>query len=386
MWVCGGEIVAAPNAQVAHMWRTGDRKTSARYKHVGDTLKNRARAINAWFGDFSAKLDDFPSFHDRKKSGGEHWFGDMTTFQNVKDKLQGCRPFAWYLRRFKAIYEDAGIIPSDIFMIREEKSMRCLFFQGHAGTSGSGKESVSLKECDENNPRMFWHLGNSNPRDKTCCSGLRAWNTEQCFQGKAGTGICEISGRHTLQAWQLDENGALKQRDKCIGSENGNALKEAPCVSWRNKEGGRWTKQATRVPLETKLYNDARRDHPEVFAKLELELKALAGIGSGPSACQEGNCVTLIFADGTGRCVDDEGSLSKDKSACAIVIVGNGHVKKAENGNCLDTWSDDSIETWGWYDCHDGSNQKFAEEGPVRVCSAVDERACFLREKWAPPR
>merc|ERR1719373_186068 len=86
MWVCGGEIVAAPNAQVAHMWRTGSAKTSARYKHVGDTLKNRARAINAWFGDFSAKLDDFPSFYDRKKSGGEHWFGDMTTFQNVKDK------------------------------------------------------------------------------------------------------------------------------------------------------------------------------------------------------------------------------------------------------------------------------------------------------------
>ena len=43
MWVCGGEIVAAPNSQVAHMWRTGSAKTSARYRHVGDTIYNRAR-------------------------------------------------------------------------------------------------------------------------------------------------------------------------------------------------------------------------------------------------------------------------------------------------------------------------------------------------------
>ena len=47
---------------------------------------------------------------------------DMSTFENVRKRLNGCRPFAWYLKRFKAVYEDAGLIPPEIFMIREDSS------------------------------------------------------------------------------------------------------------------------------------------------------------------------------------------------------------------------------------------------------------------------
>lgn len=76
MWVCGGEIVAAPHSQVAHMWRTHSAKTSAHYKRVGDTLFNRARAIKAWLQEFSDKLYDYPAFASRKAAGGEHWIGE----------------------------------------------------------------------------------------------------------------------------------------------------------------------------------------------------------------------------------------------------------------------------------------------------------------------
>lgn len=197
MWVCGGEIVAAPHSQVAHMWRTHSAKTSAHYKRVGDTLFNRARAIKAWLQEFSDKLYDYPAFASRKAASGEHWIGetcsnwllwtafffpkqfcpnileetllifgcchdfshtnpcvlkinplgnvwkkppslpvvlespldpeDMSTFENVRKRLNGCRPFAWYLKRFKAVYEDAGLIPPEIFMIREDSSF---FFSG----------------------------------------------------------------------------------------------------------------------------------------------------------------------------------------------------------------------------------------------------------------
>lgn len=390
MWVCGGEIVAAPNAQVAHMWRTGDKKTSARYKHVGDTMRNRARAINAWMGEFSVKLDEFPAFKSRRDSGGDQWFGDMSPFEKVKDKLQGCRPFAWYLRRFKGIYEDAGIVPPDIFMLREESSGKCLFFQGHAGTSGQGRETVSLADCDENNDRMFWHLGNQNMKTKKCCSGLRAWNTEQCFQGvrggKAETGICEISGRNSLQTWSFDD-GKLRQKQRCIGTHDGHSLVEEPCMKWRNSEGGQWTKQAVKEPVETRLYKEARSNHPEIFTKLDIELKELDGAGSGPQACRDGQCITIEFADGSGRCISDDGGLTSDKSMCAVVVMQGGHIKKAEGGDCLDSFSDASPETWCWYGCHDGSNQKFEKEGPVRICAVDDkDRACFRTEKWTLAR
>jgi len=55
----------------------------------------------------------------------------MSTFENVRQRLNGCRPFAWYLKRFKAVYEDAGLIPPEIFMIREDSSF---FFGKISGT------------------------------------------------------------------------------------------------------------------------------------------------------------------------------------------------------------------------------------------------------------
>merc|ERR1712070_784916 len=160
-------------------------------------------------GEFTRKLNDFPTFSSRKAMDGDHWYGDMSNFQKVKDRLQGCRPFAWYLRRFKAVYEDAGILPKDIFMIKEDTSGKCLLFQGQAGTSGSGREGIVLAPCNAGNHRYYWHPGNRSPKTGKCCSGLRAWNTEQCLEGaqsggmKAVTGICEIGGRNSGQFWRL---------------------------------------------------------------------------------------------------------------------------------------------------------------------------------------
>merc|ERR1711979_104968 len=110
-------------------------------------------------------------FAGRKAQEGEHWFGDMSSFKKVKDRLSGCHPFAWYLRRFKVVYEDAGLIPPSIFMIKEEQSGKCFFYQGQAGTSGFGKEGVVLADCDPGNHRFFWHLGNRRVKDGKCCSG-----------------------------------------------------------------------------------------------------------------------------------------------------------------------------------------------------------------------
>jgi glycosyltransferase involved in cell wall biosynthesis len=282
MWVCGGEIVGAPNSQVAHMWRV-DGRTAARYKHVGDTSRNRARAMYAWMGEFSKKLDDYPMFQQRKQSQGDHWYGDMGTFQKVKDRLGGCHPFAWYLRRFKTVYEDAGIVPSSIYMIKEESSGLCLLYQGQAGTSGQGREGVVLDTCDEGNHRFFWHPGNRRPPEGKCCSGIRAWNTDQCFEGgqgggKAITGICEVSGSNGNQHWKLHKDGSLKRGEQCIGpGESPRTLQEGPCFSFRSRGGAKFSKQAIREPIETQLYHKAQHDHPEIFARLN---KKTAGFHS----------------------------------------------------------------------------------------------------------
>lgn len=386
MWVCGGEIVAAPNSQVAHMWRTGSAKTSARYKHVGDTIYNRARAINAWLEEFSAKLDDYPNFAHRKSSGGANWFGDMSTFNNVKKRLNGCRPFAWYLKRFKVVYEDAGLIPPEIFMIREEQSGLCLRYMGGAGTSGSGSEGVRLENCDQNNHRFFWHLGNRNKKTKKCCSGLRAWNTDQCLQGgqsggRGITGICELSGTNPSQAWSLTSDGLLKKGSSCLGPANTQTpgLKEAPCVSFRNKGGSRFSKMSSQIPLETKLYRKAQQEHPEVFARLNAELNVDAPSDMPKRCLEPGRSCIKLYWKGSTQCLDAEAQWVESQEDCGYYIYENQGLKQAETMACLDTWSDEDVNTWGLYECHGGNNQKFVQSDGQVFCAYVDigSEQCF---------
>mmetsp|Transcript_72514 Transcript_72514/g.172898 ORF Transcript_72514/g.172898 Transcript_72514/m.172898 type:complete len:761 (+) Transcript_72514:90-2372(+) len=394
MWVCGGEIVTAQRSQVAHMWRTNGR-TSARYHHVGDTIKNRARAIYAWNEEFADKLDEYPTFAQRKRGyhGPGNWYGDMHHYAEVKKRLSGCRPFAWYIRRFKALYEDAGVVPESIFMLKEDRSGKCLLFMGSAGTSGSGREGVRLADCDENNDRFFWHLANRNKRNGKCCSGFRAWNTEQCLEsvqkeGRAQTGICEVSGSNARQIWSLTPEGFLKSPRTCIGITEDERIVEKPCMALRNMGGSRFSKVSLRQPLETRLYKQAQRDHPEVFAKLNawfLEQEKQAG-PPGPHACHvDGHqCVALYFADGLNRCLDEAGVFTTDAGECAPFLIDGVRLKLAENGACLDTWSDQDPETWGFYDCHGGANQAFDKKGAARYCAKVEisKPQCFETRPW----
>ena len=51
-WLCGGDIVRARSSRVAHMWRTGDRRTATHYQIKARATNNRGRVVAAWFGAF----------------------------------------------------------------------------------------------------------------------------------------------------------------------------------------------------------------------------------------------------------------------------------------------------------------------------------------------
>eukprot|EP00928_Gymnodinium_smaydae_P032099 TRINITY_DN23339_c0_g1_i1.p1 TRINITY_DN23339_c0_g1~~TRINITY_DN23339_c0_g1_i1.p1 ORF type:complete len:718 (-),score=87.44 TRINITY_DN23339_c0_g1_i1:313-2466(-) len=275
MWVCGGEIVAAPHAEVAHMFR-GSAATASRYKRVGNRIYNRARAISAWAGEFSEKLYDYPAFVHERANGGPQWYGGLESFQKVKRRLKGCRPFAWYLRRFKSVYEDAGLIPAEIFMMKDKHSGQCLRYLGGAGTSNHGHESIRLDTCDSIDHGLYWHLGNRYSRSGKCCSGLRAWNTDQCLSGADGTRVCEISGSSAGQQWALQDDGRLARSTPegkvCLGMHS-SSLSQKLCDAF--KDSFQFLKVSAHEPRETQLYKQAQRDHPEVFAKLNAQFAAL---------------------------------------------------------------------------------------------------------------
>lgn len=79
-------------------------------------------------------------------------------------------------------------------------------------------------------------------------------------QGASGTGICEITGTNMMQQWRLTSDGLLQHTNgRCVGSVKGShEVKEGPCISLRSGGGGKFSKVATRVPLERELYEKAR--------------------------------------------------------------------------------------------------------------------------------
>jgi len=281
MWLCGGEILAA-KSQVAHMWRSDNKATKARYKIVGDVGKNRARAAFAWYGNFTEKLKDFSVFNREAASTGKDslpWYGDLSNLYETQDRLK-CRPMAWFLRRFKHIYEDSGMIPEKTFMMKHQESGKCLTFSGNAGAASCPDFfcHTPLADCDESNDRQYWHLGNKDPsNDGECCNGLRAWNSDHCLDGGEdhGTTPCDITGNAWWQKWVLNSEGKLARNggDSCLAAhaDDGNWKVElTKCDTASN-----WTRINDRVPLETRRYHEMIAASPELFKRLDDQMEAM---------------------------------------------------------------------------------------------------------------
>jgi hypothetical protein len=189
IWTCGGEIVSAPESYVAHMWRVGtDPKTKAKYKvGAGDAIKNRARAVKAHLGRWYDKTLTFPSFQE--------WRGKELDTSSINSALSNlkCEDFEWYLNRFKHIYRDAGVLPSEVFQIEaivqgeDEASPLCLELNSMGWTNFGSADDIVLRECvgpSASEPRSIWWHGSSRLNDGKCCGSLRAWNTDQCIDGR----------------------------------------------------------------------------------------------------------------------------------------------------------------------------------------------------------
>ena len=259
-WLCGGEIMMAKDSFVAHMWRKpDDPRTRAKYTlKAGAASRNRLRAAVAWFGDFSEKLSSFPGLQsERRNSDGTPWYGDLSNILEVKNRLK-CKSFAWFMHRFKHIYEDGGLIPKETFTLKDSSGL-CLTYEGLAGTSPNGKGTAVLAPCT-GGERQRWH--GANRRDGgECCSGLRAWNTDQCVSGvvdgKISTFVCDVSGRSAVQAWQFD-SGQLKHRG------TGNFMQSADCLGLADGKlqvercsGASWHQDDVLEPIEFNLYKKA---------------------------------------------------------------------------------------------------------------------------------
>lgn len=307
-WLCGGEIVSLSDAFVAHMWRKNeDPRTKQNYAVSGlDSIRNKARAVLAWYDEYREKAAEYPTMQYVGLLSGQskqvEMNQDVSNFEEVKKRLH-CRPFAWFLWRFRDIYVEGGLLPKEVFKLREVNSGYCLTFLGPMGTHPQGRGSATLLTCDLplsnfrglHGEGQKWHARNRDPATGKCCSAIGSWNTDQCLlqpsdgpketDGMVTTLVCDVSGRQ-VPPWNFvsgdssGETGRLMfgtqaRHAQCLlwdkkggeidlGGSKGSALKALKLKLGRCKKST-WEKIEVTVPIETKLYEEALQGDPSLF-------------------------------------------------------------------------------------------------------------------------
>jgi len=193
--LCGGEILRAKSSRVAHMWRTGDRRTGqGRTGHhaPGRSGSNRDRFVSAWFGPFH-----------QVAGGNELSSSQLETYNKVKRRLQ-CKPLSYFMYRFRRIYVEGGILGHTSFVIRERSS-------GLALTTGG------LRECGkETGHCQRFQRANLDKKTRKCCSGIRIADSVNCFdyfdEGKRSLNVysCDVTGNNDNQQWRFRGDGRIQ--------------------------------------------------------------------------------------------------------------------------------------------------------------------------------
>ncbi len=130
IWLCGGEIVVARDSRVSHVFRP-----SFPYAINNTQVSiNKVRLTEVWFDkykDFFYRADPYA------KTLVPH-MGDISQRVELQHKLQ-CKPFQYFVDRFRSAFEMKNMLPSRNFAIRDEVSGKCL--------EGSRDGTLRLGDC-----------------------------------------------------------------------------------------------------------------------------------------------------------------------------------------------------------------------------------------------
>ncbi|GHP12097.1 hypothetical protein PPROV_001082400 [Pycnococcus provasolii] len=267
IWLCGGEITHAEPAYIAHMWRTNDPKTKAHYHINGDVHRNRWRAVHGWLGAFENVTLQYPDFARFQGPTGQN--EDMHEYNEVRQRLK-CKTFDYYLDFFHDIYEEARVLPDEIFRLESVVAPgKCLdrsdsrpvqWMMGHAKMADGPAE---LKSCNTDTlSTQWWHMANRDD-DGKCCKGLRGYLSDQCLGTKGSsdfrTSVCTIDGSDFSQKAKIKkvEGSVLGEVEVTLQNSNqcltvqGDKIKVGSCGTPES----RWRQTGTHLAMEREVYN-----------------------------------------------------------------------------------------------------------------------------------
>lgn len=384
----------AENAFVAHMWRDpSNPKTVLRYPiPTKDVMRNKARAATAWFGEFIEKVMSFPEYEQFTKF--HESLGDMSEFAELKKRL-GCAPFSSYLTRFSYVYLDAGLIPPEVFQLREVKSGRCL----ERIMKDSQPHGLAMTPCtggadgQKIAELQLWHPANRDIQKpgKGCCSGLANWNFLQCMDaaqlgGTISTFECIIMGFVPNQRFAFhEESGQLQWRQKAYGRAEGCVVPSSHKLGDAKLEPLQHSQVLIDPVKGSALLPSAKSTWDKMPQRFRLRSESPDGGCASTGGSQRGGPgAELSFQP----CSEDEAQVFSARAVHDGFEIRVGH-----GGMCLDSASGTQVLV---YPCYDQSaipnvNQLWQSSKnrlvwPGKVSTKAVSVALIGREQVSPPQ
>jgi glycosyltransferase involved in cell wall biosynthesis len=202
IWLCGGEIYVARDSRVAHVFRP-----SFPYKiNNTEIYINKVRTVETWFDEYKTYYYEADpvarQFRDK--------MGDLSERQQLKQKLQ-CKPFKWYVEKFKDVFMERHMLPEEIYMIRDTSTSLCLTTRPDGGA-----DHVYEAACDEKSAFQKWTAANSG-------ESIRNVGIKKCLDANAGAVkkdgsdvfLYQCFGQNNQQKWTL-AHGSIKWTQFCV--------------------------------------------------------------------------------------------------------------------------------------------------------------------------
>jgi len=200
IWLCGGEIYVARDSRVAHVFRP-----SFPYKiNNTEIYINKVRTVETWF-------DEYKQYYYEADPVARQFvskMGNISERQQLKKNLK-CKPFKWYVEKFKDVFTERHMLPEEIYMIRDTATDLCL------ASHGDG-DHVYEATCDDDSVSQKWTAANSG-------DSIRNVGVKKCFDANAGevkkdgseVFLYQCFGQNNQQKWDLS-HGTLRWTTFCV--------------------------------------------------------------------------------------------------------------------------------------------------------------------------
>jgi len=232
IWLCGGEIYVARDSRVAHVFRP-------KFPYVVNNTEiyiNKVRTVETWF-------DEFKEYYYEADPAAKNFvpfMGDLSEREALKKKLQ-CKPFKWYVEKFRQVFTERHMLPEEVFLIRDTSTSLCL---------AAHDDSAHMATCDEGDVLQKWTVANSG-------DGLRNAGSRKCIDANAGNPnkdgstlfLYACMPMNLQQKWSMS-GGNIRWTNFCVkASEKNKDVTLTQCGSFLSGSGPFEKYKAKSTPL-----------------------------------------------------------------------------------------------------------------------------------------